>query len=176
MIISQYQYHLHFSGHFGFGGNFKCFLVISLAITGEKIDLAHDKKTIQFYIKKHMQFYMILGSLGWMNSTTYIFIWQVFWMFFVAFACVLAGAIVSGIWKKLISNFIYRFCYRFPFDRAYETAYIQVLTSSLAYTTEITIVTRQLRNHTWWKFPSNLLYFHQYPWILAYPSAWKSKG
>ena len=98
MIISVHDLkehdNLHCSGDFGFGGNFKCFLVISLIIPIEKIDLAHDKKTIQLYTeKKHIQFYMILGSLGWMNSTTYILIWQVFLMFSVDFPGVFAGAI-----------------------------------------------------------------------------------
>ena len=68
MIIERTNYelnehdNLHFSGDFGFGGNFKCFLVISLVITGEKIDLAHDKKTIQFYTEKtYTILYDIMG-------------------------------------------------------------------------------------------------------------------
>ena len=58
MIISVHELNepdnLHFSGQFYFGGNFKCFPVLSMGITGEKIDLAHDKKTIQFYMKKNI--------------------------------------------------------------------------------------------------------------------------
>ena len=58
MIIGVHELkehdNLHFSGDFGFGGNFKGFLVISLVITGGKIDLEHNKKTIQFYTEKHI--------------------------------------------------------------------------------------------------------------------------
>ena len=38
----------------------------------------------------------------------------------------------------------------------------------------MTTIVRNVRNqYTWRKFPLNLLYFHQYPWILACTSAWK---
>ena len=68
MIIGVHEFNehdnLHFSGHFYFGGNFKCFLVLSIGITGGKIDLTHDKKTIQFYIKKTYTILYDIGVLG----------------------------------------------------------------------------------------------------------------
>ena len=58
MIISVHELNehdnLHSSDDFGFGRNFKGFLVISLVITGDKINLAHDTKTIQFYTEKNI--------------------------------------------------------------------------------------------------------------------------
>ena len=62
-IVHELNEHdnLHFSGDFGFGGNFKFFLMIYLVVTREKIDLAHNKKTIQFHTEKT---YTILYDIG----------------------------------------------------------------------------------------------------------------
>ena len=67
MIISVHELNehdnLHFSGDFSFGGNCKCFLVISLVITGENRSGTRYENYPILY-RKNIQFYMILGSLG----------------------------------------------------------------------------------------------------------------
>ena len=87
MIISVLELkepdNLNLRGHFGFGSNCKCFLVISVVYEywDGGIDLVHDKKVIQSYIykKTYIQLYVIFRVLG-LNEldNVYILILQVF--------------------------------------------------------------------------------------------------